>query len=70
MDFETAFKIIDAAVVAQTKRHLKDLEVTILRSSWQGKKYDEIAQVYGYTTEYLQHDVGPKLWQMLSEAFG
>jgi AAA-like domain len=70
MDFETAFKILDAAVVAQTKRHLKDIEVTILRSSWQGKKYDEIAQIHGYTTEYLQHDVGPKLWQMLSAAFG
>ncbi|MEH1774434.1 AAA-like domain-containing protein [Nostoc sp.] len=70
MDFETAFKILDAAVVAQTKRHLKDIEVTILRSSWQGKKYGEIAQVHGYTTEYLQHDVGPKLWQMLSAAFG
>ena len=70
MDFETAFKILDAAVFAQTKRHLKDIEVTILRSSWQGKKYDEIAQIHGYTTEYLQHDVGPKLWQMLSAAFG
>ena len=70
MDFETAFKILDAAVVTQTKRHLKDIEVAILRSSWQGKKYDEIAQAHGYTTEYLQHDVGPKLWQMLSEAFG
>jgi hypothetical protein len=70
MDFETAFKILDAAVVAQTKRHLKDIEVAILRCSWQGKKYDEIAQTYGYTTEYLQHDVGPKLWQMLSEAIG
>ncbi|MEH2106943.1 AAA-like domain-containing protein [Nostoc sp.] len=70
MDFETAFKILDAAVFAQTKRHLKDIEVTILRSSWQGKKYGEIAQVHGYTTEYLQHDVGPKLWQMLSAAFG
>ncbi|BAZ19410.1 WD-40 repeat-containing protein (plasmid) [Kalymmatonema gypsitolerans NIES-4073] len=70
MDFETALKIVDAAVVAQTKRHLKDIEVTILRASWQGQKYDEIAKTYGYTTEYLQHDVGPKLWQMLSEAFG
>jgi AAA-like domain len=70
MDFETAFKILDAAVVAQTKRHLKDIEVAILRSSWQGKKYEEIAQTHGYTTEYLQHDVGPKLWQMLSEAIG
>ncbi|MFN6568295.1 AAA-like domain-containing protein [Dendronalium sp. ChiSLP03b] len=70
MDFETAFQILDSAVVAQTKRHLKDIEVAILRSSWQGKKYDEIAQTHGYTTEYIQHDVGPKLWQMLSQAIG
>ncbi|MBW4569584.1 MAG: NACHT domain-containing protein [Tolypothrix carrinoi HA7290-LM1] len=70
MDLETALKIVDAAVVVQTKRHLKDIEVTILRGSWQGQKYEEIAQTYGYTTEYLQHDVGPKLWQMLSEAIG
>ncbi|MBD2559428.1 MULTISPECIES: AAA-like domain-containing protein [Nostoc] len=70
MEFETAFKILDAAVLAQTQRHLKDIEVTILRNSWQGKKYGEIAQIHGYTTEYLQHDVGPKLWQMLSAAFG
>ncbi|MDZ8189159.1 MAG: AAA-like domain-containing protein [Nostoc sp. ChiSLP02] len=70
MDFETAFKILDAAIVAQTKRHLKDLEVIILRGAWQGQKYDEIAQNYGYTTEYLQHDVGPKLWQMLSNTIG
>jgi WD40 repeat protein len=70
MDFETLLKIVDAAVVAQTKRHLKDLEVIILHSSWQGQKYGEIAKTYGYTTDYLQHDVGPKLWQMLSEVFG
>jgi hypothetical protein len=30
MDFETAFKILDAVVVAQTKRHLKDDEETLL----------------------------------------
>jgi WD40 repeat protein len=70
MDFETALKIVDAAVVANTKRHLKDLEVIVLRKSWQGQKYEEIAKTYGYTTDYLQNDVGPKLWQMLSAAFG
>ncbi|MBD2214830.1 NACHT domain-containing protein [Nostoc linckia FACHB-104] len=70
MDFETALKIVDAAVVAHTKRHLKDIEVIVLRKSWQGQKYEEIAKTYGYTTDYLQHDVGPKLWQMLSAAFG
>lgn len=70
MDFDTALKIVDAAVVARTKKHLKDIEVTILRGSWQYQKYEEIAHTYGYTTDYLQHDIGPKLWQMLSEILG
>lgn len=70
MDFEEAFQALDAAVVAKKQRHLKDIEVAILRGSWQGKKYHEIAQTQGYTTEYLKQDVGPKLWKLLSEILG
>lgn len=67
MDFEEAFNLLDTAVVAKKQRHLKDIEVAILRESWHGKKYHEIAQAYGYTAEYLKQDVGPKLWKLLSE---
>ena len=70
MDFEKAFKLADTAVFAKTKRHLKDTEVAILRGSWQGMKYDEIAKTYGYTAEYFKCDVGPKLWKLLSAALG
>ncbi|KYC40906.1 hypothetical protein WA1_25150 [Scytonema hofmannii PCC 7110] len=70
MDFEEAFKVADAAVFAKTNRHLKDIETAMLRAAWQRKKYDEIAETQGYTSEYLKHDVGPKLWKLLSEALG
>ncbi|WP_207714236.1 hypothetical protein [Scytonema sp. UIC 10036] len=63
MDFEEAFKVADAAVFAKTNRHLKDIETAMLRAAWQRKKYDEIAETQGYTSEYLKHDVGPKLWK-------
>ena len=70
MHFEEVLKVVDAAVASKTERHLKDIEVAILRGSWQGRKYDEIAETSGYTTKYLKQDVGPKLWKLLSEALG
>lgn len=70
MDFEEAFQALDATVVTKKQRHLKDIEVAILRGSWQGQKYHEIAQAHGYTTEYLKQDVGFKLWKLLSEILG
>ncbi|MGH2413966.1 MAG: hypothetical protein ACRDEA_09800 [Microcystaceae cyanobacterium] len=70
MKFEKAFQVADSTFFAKTKRHLKDVEVAILRGACQGQKYEEIASRYGCTAEYLKHDVGPKLWKLLSEALG
>jgi len=70
MGFEVAIKIADTAVFIKTERHLKDIEVAILRGAWQGQNYEEIAEVYGYSAKYLKQDIGPKLWQLLSEALG
>lgn len=70
MNIEEAFKVADAAVFAKTKRHLKDIEVAILRGACLGQQYYEIAEAYGYAAGYLKYDVGPKLWKLLSEALG
>ncbi|MEG4272323.1 MULTISPECIES: NB-ARC domain-containing protein [unclassified Microcoleus] len=70
MNFEEALKLADTAVFAQANRHLKDIEVIILRGSWEGHEYHKIAEAYGYAAEYLMQDVGPKLWKLLSEALG
>lgn len=68
--FEIALRIADTAVFAQTARHLKNIEVAVLRGALQGQKYDQIAEEYSYAPEYIKHDVGPKLWQLLSSSLG
>lgn len=68
--FETALKIVDATVFSQASRHLKNIEIEVLRGAWEGKTYDQIALDIGYAPEYIKHDVGPKLWRILSTNFG
>lgn len=68
--FETALTIVDATVFSQVSRHLKNIEIEVLRGAWYGKTYDDIALESGYAPEYIKHDVGPKLWKILSASFG
>jgi hypothetical protein len=68
--FESALKLADAAVFAKSARHLKNIEVAVLRGVWLGQRYDEIAESVGYAPDYIKHDVGPKLWQILSASLG
>jgi hypothetical protein len=53
-----------------TGKYLSDIKMKLLQGSWEGKSYDEIAKTYGYSAEYLNKDVGNKLWHKLSEALG
>lgn len=70
MNFDEALKLVDAGVFARKKRHLKDVEVIILKGAWQGQRYEDIAEAEGYTAKYLRQDIGPKLWKLLSEVLG
>lgn len=70
MNFEEGLPILDAAVFSKTNRHLKDVEILILRGSWHNFSYDEIASKEGYAANYLRQDVGFKLWKFLSEVLG
>ncbi|MEA5521351.1 AAA-like domain-containing protein [Limnoraphis robusta] len=70
MDFEEAFTVADTAVYTQTGEHLSDREKTILQGAWNSLSYEQIAEEAGYTTNYLQRDVGRRLWKKLSEALG
>ena len=67
---EDAFKCVDAAVFADTKKHMTDLQMLIFKGSWLGHKYDQIAEDYGYSFKYVKQDVGAKLWKILSKALG
>ena len=69
MDFEVALKIINAKVLKQLERNLSPLEITVLRGSWSGKTYEQIAESSEYSFNYLMRDVGPKFWRLLSKVF-
>lgn len=63
-------KVADDYVFQKTGKHLNDLEIRVLQGAWEGKTYDEMAQINDYTANYLNRDVGNKLWKKLSEALG
>jgi WD40 repeat protein/DNA-binding HxlR family transcriptional regulator/GTPase SAR1 family protein len=72
MDLEDALNFTDALVFAEVGTHLSDLQQLLLRESWslERRSYDQIADTYGYSSTYLKHDVGPKLWKLLSDVLG
>lgn len=67
---EKALEIVDKAVYAEKKRHLKDIEELVFNGSWKGLTYEKIASGCNYSCKYLKQDIGPKLWKLLSEALG
>lgn len=71
-DFHQKLIFVEALVYEKTGEHLNDLQLLILSESWQETKrtYDEMAREAGYSTNYIKQVVGPKLWKLLSEAFG
>ena len=70
MEFDEAYRIAEAAVKKINKRLNARVQVAILRGTWQGDTYEVIAKTATYTPRYLQQDAGPKLWKLLTEAFG
>lgn len=66
---EAAIAIADAIVLAATGKHLSDLQSAVLKGVWQGQRYLEIADTYGYTEGHVK-DVGAQLWKLLTQALG
>jgi len=72
MDIQEALAFVDTLVFEKTGKHLSDLQRMLLHSSWSDPhlRYHDIAQTHGYSVNYLKQDIGPKLWQLLSEVCG
>ncbi|WP_434683659.1 hypothetical protein [Pseudanabaena minima] len=66
MTIEDALNIVDSVL---GNKSLSTIQEAIFRQTWDGKTYSEIAEKAGYDAAYIR-DVGYKLWQLLSEAFG
>jgi len=66
MTIEEALNTVDSVLLGKSLSTVQEL---IFRHTWEGKTYLEIADIAGYDSAYIR-DVGYKLWQMLSKAFG
>lgn len=65
---ETALETVNDIIFRHRGKYLKDIEVDIFSGAWKGQTYDEIAEITGYTHDYICKDRGCKLWKCLSIA--
>jgi DNA replication protein DnaC len=45
------------------------VEIALFNGAWEDATYEQIADRSGYSINYLQRDLGPKFWKLLSDAF-
>lgn len=70
LTWEAAKQIIDSLLFKSNGKYLSDTELLVLQGAWDGKSYSDIAEENGYSTEYINSDVGFTLWSKLSKATG
>ncbi|MBD0302628.1 MAG: AAA-like domain-containing protein, partial [Tolypothrix sp. T3-bin4] len=72
MGIEAVLAFADKITYTKTGGHLSDLQRVILRESWQETKktYDQMAEEYGYSPNYIKQVVAPQLWKLLSQGLG
>ncbi|MEG4200395.1 WD40 domain-containing protein [Microcoleus sp. Pol12A5] len=66
MTIEEALLFLDSVL---KQEHLNDIHILVLRQTWEGHSYPQIAKSAGYDAEYIKF-VGFQLWQVLSRLFG
>ena len=66
MTIEEVLVLVDTIL---KPRYLNQVQELVLRQSWEGRTYSEIAANHGYDAEYIKN-VGFGLWQSLSERLG
>lgn len=62
-------RVLEALEQLLPPRRLGPIEQLVLRQSWLGQTYSEMAQSSGYGTNYIK-EIGSQLWQDLSTALG
>ncbi|ODH02904.1 hypothetical protein A4S05_21835 [Nostoc sp. KVJ20] len=70
MEFEDALNVADELVFLKAGRRLTSVELAILKGAYNRRTYDQIANDTSYSPNYLKFDIAPKLWKLLSDAFG
>ena len=69
MDSPQIVQFVDEAVCAKTGKHLNNLQRKIITGILNRKKYTDVAETYGYSSQHVKK-ASHELLQMLSEVFG
>lgn len=70
MEFEQALEVVSLALNREIARPLTEVEVALVFGAWNKLTYNDLAARSGYSTNYLQRDIGPKFWKLLSDRLG
>ncbi|WP_052330844.1 NB-ARC domain-containing protein [Rivularia sp. PCC 7116] len=70
MHSEEISKIADEVVFSFASKHLTDLQVDLLKASCKNQTYEEFAESFGYSSDYVKKNIGSQLWKLLSLALG
>ncbi|MEM9946478.1 MAG: hypothetical protein AAF810_10490, partial [Cyanobacteria bacterium P01_D01_bin.36] len=66
MDLDAALRWVNTSMSAHAGHALREPEIIILKGTWRGLTYEQMAGDSEYSTNYLMRDVAPKLWKQLS----
>jgi AAA+ ATPase superfamily predicted ATPase len=73
MNIEEALYFVEKLVIEERGKGMSDLERAIVKGSWLGQTYSEIAEAY-YSkpkpSDHIARNVAPKLWALLSRKLG
>jgi hypothetical protein len=69
MDSPQILQFVDETVCAKTGKHLNNLQRKIIAGILNRKKYTDVAETYGYSSQHVKK-ASYELLQMLSEVFG
>lgn len=69
MNIDSALLFLDHLILQKSGATLRAPEKVILRGSWDGLTYEQMANASEYSINYLMRDIGPKLWKSLSDIF-
>lgn len=70
MNLTAALRWLESTVMAMLGHSLREPEMVVLKGTWRGLTYEQMAHESEYSTNYLMRDVAPKLWKQLSTVFG
>ncbi|WP_254173270.1 NB-ARC domain-containing protein [Planktothrix pseudagardhii] len=66
MDVTEILQFANELVLAQTGKHLDDIQEIVIKGVWEGQTYEKIAAECNRSESHIR-DIGYKLWQVFSE---